>query len=291
MTPQGCAGYNTAVRAAYPDDPPAFTAVNPEADARVVLTCDHAGRAVPRAWGDLGVAAAEFDRHIAWDIGAADVTRELARLFTAPAVLATYSRLFIDPNRPPGGEGSIPRRSDGAAVPANTAVDEAEARLRAQIAFWPYHRAVERAIARAEVHHGVVALVSVHSFTPRMNGVDRPWQVGVLWHDDDRIAAPLIAALRAEPGLVVGDNEPYTATSPAGYALDAYGLGPGRPHVMLEIRQDLIADAAGAAQWAARLHRTLAPILADAGLYRLRRRLVSAAAAPLILNPRPARLP
>jgi predicted N-formylglutamate amidohydrolase len=281
VTGEARAGYNVQMRALSPDDPPAFSTVNADRDSRVVLTCDHAGRAVPRAWGDLGVPAAEFDRHIAWDIGAGDVTRHLARLLDAPAVLATYSRLFIDPNRPPGSDGSIVAASDGTPVPANVAIDEAERQLRARISFWPYHRAIERLITRNEAFQGVVALVSVHSFTPRMRGFDRPWHVGVLWDGDDRIAGPLIAALGRDAGLLVGDNEPYTATSPAGYALDAYGLGPGRPHVMVEIRQDLIATEAGVAEWAGRLHRALGPILADPALYRLRRPLVRTGDPPL----------
>ncbi len=253
-----------------PDDPPAWRAIHDHGRAPALLLCDHASNRVPSALGTLGLAPGQLDRHIAWDIGAAAVTERLAALLDAPALLSGYSRLVLDCNRHPGRAGSLPAVSDGIAIPGNVGLSDAEVAARIAALFHPYQAAIGARIARfaaAGTHPG---LVSIHSFTPAMNGFQRPWHVGVLWDQDPRIALPLLDALSRQPGLVVGDNEPYSARDPHGYTMDAHGTRAGLPHILIEIRQDLIGCDAGAAEWADRLAQALKPILADPKLYRLR---------------------
>jgi predicted N-formylglutamate amidohydrolase len=249
-------------------DPPPVSVINPAGSAGVLLLCDHAARLVPRALSDLGLEHADLDRHIGWDIGAAAVTRLLAERLDATAIMTVYSRLVIDCNRTPGDPTSIPSFSDGILVPGNQELDGAAKAARAASLFQPYHRMIE---ARLEAFHaaGVTpALISIHSFTPVMNGVARPWQVGVLWDRDPRIPLPLIANFAAIPGVKVGDNEPYSARDPAGFTLRQHAQPRGLPHVLIELRQDEIAQAAGQALWAERIVAALAPILADPQLRR-----------------------
>ncbi|HTZ77165.1 MAG TPA: N-formylglutamate amidohydrolase [Stellaceae bacterium] len=248
-------------------DPPAVEIVRPEGKAPVLVTCDHASRAVPRALGRLGLGERELALHIGWDIGAGAVTRDLARLLDAPAILTGYSRLVIDCNRDLEDPTSIPAVSDGVAVPGNREVSAAERARRVETLFRPYHRAIERAIDGFIARGVHPAVLSIHSFTPSMNGIDRPWHVGVLWNKDPRIPVPLMAALRREHGLVVGDNEPYSAREPAGYTVRTHAENRGLPHMAVEIRQDLIASPAGTREWGERLARALTPILEDPGLY------------------------
>ncbi len=236
--------------------------------ARCLVVCDHAGRRIPERLRNLGLPEHELCRHIGWDIGAADVTRRLALLLDAPAVLCHSSRLVIDPNREPGGLGSIPDISDGTFVPGNQDLDSAETRRRLADCFLPYHRAVSRAIARLRRHSGIPAIISVHSFTPIMQRGWRPWEVAVLWDEDDRLAAPVLAGLRRDPDLQVGDNEPYSGAYPVGYTIPFHAQRPGLPHVTFELRQDLIDTEPRAAAWGERLALILRPLLRDPGLYR-----------------------
>ena len=240
--------------------------------ARCLLLCDHAGRKVPARLDGLGLPEHELRRHIGWDIGAADVTRALALLLDAPAVLCHSSRLVIDPNRRPGQPDSIPEVSDGTEVPANRQVDAAEARRRLREGFVPYHRAVARQIGRLRRRLGIAAILSIHSFTPILQRGWRPWEIAVLWDEDDRLAAPVLAALRRDRSLRVGDNEPYSGRYPVGYTIPFHARRPGLPHVTFELRQDLIDTQARAAAWADRLADALRAPLADPGLYRLWKR-------------------
>jgi len=249
-----------------PGDPPPVDVVNERGQAHLLLTCDHAGLAVPRALGDLGLDAEKRARHIGWDIGAAAVTRRLASALDAPAVLSAYSRLVIDCNRRPGQPGSIAAESDGVVVPANQKVDEATAERRRIEIFEPYHQAIERIILDRLGALRPLAILSVHSFTPEMNNFTRPWHVGILWDEDPRLAVPLMRALSADPALVVGDNEPYSARGRRGYGLHIHAADRGLAGALIEIRQDLIADEAGQAAWAARLAAILPGLLARAGL-------------------------
>ena len=224
----------------------------------LIILCDHAGNRLPAEYGDLGLPAAEFSRHIAYDPGAAAVAQALARQLGAPAALANFSRLLIDANRGTDDPTLIMRLSDGTIVPANADVDGRERERRIGRFHAPYHAAIDHAIERAIAAGRAPALVSIHSFTPVWRGKVRPWHAGILWDADPRLAAPLVAALRADSALVIGDNEPYSGAL-ANDTLHRHGTGRGLAHALIEIRQDLIGDQAGAGAWAERL----AAILAD----------------------------
>lgn len=245
-----------------------FERIDGPASAGLLLICDHASNALPPGYGSLGLGAAAFQRHIAWDIGAAGVTRKLAARLGAPAVLSTFSRLLIDPNRGADDPTLVMRISDGAIIPGNARIDEAEIENRRARYWRPYRDAVAAEI-EAMLASGIVpAIVSLHSFTPVWKGVPRPWHVSLLWDVDQRLARPLIDALGAERDLVVGDNEPYDGALQGDTMYDL-GTMRGLPHVLVEIRQDLIADEAGQTEWAARLAQELAPILAEPDLHRI----------------------
>lgn len=254
-----------------PDEPPPFEVLNPEGRAPVLLICDHASRAVPRSLDQLGLDGALLTRHIGWDIGAAEVTRELARRFDAPAVLAGYSRLVIDCNRRLADPSSIPEVSDGVEVPGNRNLAPAQREARASALYRPYHGAIAARLSAFSARGVTPALLSIHSFTPVMAGFARPWHVGVLWDKDPRIAVPVMRNLAADPSRIIGDNEPYSAREPVGYSVLTHAGIAGLPHVAFEIRQDLIGTTPGAATWATILFEALEPILANPDLFRLRR--------------------
>ena len=236
--------------------------IRPDTRARVIFLCDHASNHIPPEYQGLGLDPAVLGLHVAWDIGAAEVTRRLAGAFNAPAVLTTVSRLVLDVNRFLDDPASMPGRSDGIEVPGNRGADVAEHQTRAARIFHPYHTAVDRritALVAAGLHP---AVVSVHSCTDRMDGQHRPWHVGVLHARNDRLAMPLLRHLRSTPGLVVGDNQPYSLKTMRGYTTDIHAERRGLPYVALEIRQDLIAGADGQAEWSARFARILRPLLA-----------------------------
>jgi predicted N-formylglutamate amidohydrolase len=251
-------GHGDAPALLGPDDPPPFEVANPRATTPILVVCDHAGRAIPKALGDLGLPAAELERHIAYDVGAEAAARALAEKFQATLLATGYSRLVIDCNRALDDPTSIPQESDGTDIPGNRGLAPADRAARAAAIHAPYHAAIAGHISRL----GRPALLSVHSFTPEIQGFRRPWQLGLLWNRDDRIVEPLLASLGREPGLVVGDNEPYTGRDGHGFTTHAHAEPLGLPHILLEIRQDLVADAAGAERWAGLLHAHLAPILA-----------------------------
>ncbi|SES64700.1 N-formylglutamate amidohydrolase [Oceanicella actignis] len=248
---------------------PAFEIANPDGRPDVLLLCDHASNRVPPevCGGDLGLPPEDMARHIAYDVGARGVTLELARLLDAPAVLSTFSRLVIDPNRGEDDPTLIMKLYDGSVIPGNRHVDGTETARRLSDWHRPYHDAIRARIARAEAVGARPALISIHSFTPQLRGrAPRPWHVGVLWDRDSRLAAPLLELLRAEPDLCVGDNEPYSGQL-QGDCMWTHGTRRGLPHALIEIRNDLIADPEGERAWA----RRLAPIL---------RRALDRAAAP-----------
>jgi predicted N-formylglutamate amidohydrolase len=252
-----------------PDDPPPFEEIS--GAAPVVLVCDHASNIVPRALSTLGLPRERLEEHIGWDIGAAAVTRLLAPMLDAAAVLCGYSRLVMDCNRDPTDPSSIPEKSDGVAIPGNRGLSPEARTARREDIFAPYHAAIEARLDRIRETGHMPAVISIHSFTPVMKGFARPWHVGILWDDDPRLAVPLMRALGEEPGLVVGDNQPYSARDPVGYTVEHHAQIKGLAHVAIELRQDLIAADAGAREWAERLARSLSPILARPEIYRTER--------------------
>ncbi len=226
-----------------------FEIVNAEAAAEIVIICDHASCLVPADLGDLGLDGTSLRGHIGWDIGAADVARGLAERLDATAVLAGFSRLVIDPNRAPGHAHSIRAESDGVPVPGNRDIGRAEAERRARAWYHPYHQEIERQLRRVE-GRAAPLLISVHSFTPVMNDVARPWHAALLHGDDARSVAPLLAAFKAlYPDLAVGDNEPYTGYPDQSFTVPHHAERRGRANITFEIRQDLIEDPRGAERW------------------------------------------
>lgn len=247
------------------DEPAPFEVYNETGAAPVLLVCDHASRFIPRSLASLGLSEAELCRHIAWDIGIADVTKRLARRLDAPAVLSHFSRLVVDPNRADGDATLIPAVSDGVPVPGNSDVTAAVRAARIGAFHAPYHAAVERALTAVMGRHEAPALVSLHSFTPVMDGFERPWQIGILWDHDGRLPEPFMEALRGR-GIAVGDNQPYSGRDVQGYTLRRHAEAHGLPNVLIEVRQDLIDTHHGAAEWTAILGDALVPVLAGLGL-------------------------
>lgn len=228
----------------------------------IVLVCDHARSALPAVYGSLGLPASEYERHIAYDIGVEAVVNGLSARLGIPAVLSCFSRLLIDPNRDMNDPTLIMQLSDGAVVPGNRDIDDAERNFRLTHFYRPYHRAIEAEIDAAIAAGFPPVLISVHSFTPAWKGVARPWHAGLLWEDDRRCSDLFIQALSADPNLVVGDNEPY-AGGLAGDTMNTHSVKRDLPHTLLEIRQDLISDDKGVSQWIERLASAIDRMIAD----------------------------
>lgn len=233
-----------------------------EGDLRtgILILCDHAENTIPEPYANLGLRSEDLNRHIAYDLGAAPVAERLAELLSAPALLSRFSRLLIDPNRGLDDPTLIMQISDGLVVPGNAALDEAAIAARVARYYTPYHQAIERAIDAGIAAGKPPVVVSVHSFTQAWKGVPRPWSVGVLWDKDPRLALPLLEGLRTIPGIVVGDNAPYTGQL-KGDTLYRHGTRRGLAHALIEVRQDLILGPEGQAEWARRLAEVLRKVV------------------------------
>jgi predicted N-formylglutamate amidohydrolase len=249
------------------DEPGPFSVHNGNGAASAVVVCDHGSNAVPASLHGLGLTERELHLHIAWDIGARNVACMLADALDAPAVLANYSRLVIDCNRRLGHPDSIAKMSDHVEIPGNRDVDAAEAARRADAIFWPYHRKIGSGLAGFAMRGVKPAIISIHSFTAVLAGQRRPWQIGVLWDQDDRMAAPMVDALRRDTSLVVGENEPYSGRARYGYSVEVHATECGLPNVLVELREDTVADEDCQRRMAALLTDCLRPILADPALY------------------------
>ena len=254
-----------------PGDPPPVTLVNEAGASPVVLLCDHASNAIPAALGTLGLDEAARSRHIAWDIGAAEVTRRLAEMLDAPALLSGYSRLVIDCNRAPDDPTSSRQISDGVIVPGNRGLAKAARGARASACYWPYHRKVTEVIERAAARDIMPVIVSVHSCTPVMKDFERPWHIGVLSNTDRRMTDLVIAELARDSALCIGDNQPYSGLDPHGYTIETHALPDGRPNALLEIRQDLIDTQRGIGHWAELVGAVLRKVLQHPAMIEARR--------------------
>lgn len=251
-----------------PHEPPAWSITAPDAPAPVLLVCDHASNRIPARLGDLGLPPEAMGLHIAWDLGAAGVTRALSERLGAAAVYCGYSRLVVDCNRSPDHETLIAAWADGYEVSGNRDLDDAARSARLEGIHRPYHAAIEDALSGLIRRGPPPALISVHSFTPSLDGRSRPWHVGVLWDQDPRMPVPLMDALTRRGDVVVGDNQPYSGGLHWDFTVDHHAVDRGLPHVILEVRQDLITEPEGQRRWADILADALEPILADQGLYR-----------------------
>lgn len=236
-----------------PGEPPAFFVINGQSLSPFLVVCDHASPLVPRFLGDLGLPPEERARHIAWDIGARDVASIVAEELDATCLLAGYSRLVIDLNRAPDHPGSILEESDRTVIPGNKALSLEARQARVAALYDPYHAEIDAQMQRRQARRQAPVLVSIHSFTPRMDGKDRPWHIGILWNDEGRLALPLMKALsRQDPSLVIGDNEPYSARQGPQYnnTVERHALRQGFASIMIEFRQDTVDTPSGAAAMA-----------------------------------------
>jgi predicted N-formylglutamate amidohydrolase len=243
-----------------PADVPPVGEYNAGGRSPFLLTCDHYGRLIPQALGDLGLPESELMRHIGWDIGIAGVAGMLAQHLDAHLIVQRYSRLVIDCNRPPHVASSIPLISEATTIPGNEGITHAAAALRRAEIFDPYHRRIDEIIDARRHSNRPTILVSLHSFTPVYAGIARPWHIGTLYQRDKVLPPLLLQALRAEPDLVVGDNEPYAVSDQTDYTIPVHAEARGLINTGIEIRQDLISAQAGEKAWADRLARIFAEI-------------------------------
>lgn len=238
-------------------EPEPVTIYNPGGTSPLVLVADHAGNRLPRALGTFGLPASELERHIAWDIGIAGVSHSLADALDAVLIRQNYSRLVIDCNRPPESPASMPELSELTAIPGNTALSAAAKAARERDIFRPYHRAIEHELDRRQQAGRPAALIALHSFTPVFKGVARAMHAAVLYHRDPRLPRQLLSLLREQRDLIVGDNEPYFVSDTTDFTIPVHGERRSLLHVLMEIRQDLIAGKAGQQKWAALLAQFL----------------------------------
>ena len=236
-----------------PDWPPAVEILNAAGRSALILICEHASNHIPSQYARLGLDDEDLARHIAWDIGAADVTRALSKRLDATAFLSGYSRLLIDLNRPLHVADSIPQRSEATEIPGNCSLAVAERERRARLMFHPFHDSLRAHIDRRAADGRRNVLIAIHSFTPVYLGQSRAWHAGVLFDKAEALGQALIAHLRRDPSLNVDANVPYSVGAEEDYALVVHGDLLGNPAALIEIRNDLIADAAGVAEWTDRL--------------------------------------
>lgn len=252
-----------------PDDPPPYVVLHEQGAAEALLVCDHASRAFPRAMERLGLPELATWQHVAWDIGAAELTRGLANALDAPAVLAGYSRLVADCNRDPDHAEVFRGESDGWVVPGNQSLTDAARRARCGAFFAPYHARIAASLEELRGRGVIPLFVSIHTFTPVLSGRQRPWHVGVLWDADEENARRLMSGLAQVDGLVVGDNQPYSGRHPADYTINHHARRAGLPHLCIEVRQDQVDSPAGVERWVRLLAVLIGDMLGEPAAHRL----------------------
>ena len=222
-----------------PDEPTPFAILNPDAIVPVLLVCDHASNRFPRSLGTMGLDYLDRVSHVALDIGASAVAEALADNLGATTVLCQYSRLIVDCNRNLIDESAFLNYGDGVEIPGNHSLQNHEKERRASEIYWPYHNAIKDQIVRLKKYGIDPVVISIHSFTPVINGEDRKWEIGVLW-DKDSVTAEIFLTRLVEAGYLVGDNEPYSGKDPEDFTIDYHAESTGLPHVGIEISQNLI---------------------------------------------------
>lgn len=236
--------------------PPPVRVVNEQGTSPYVLICEHASRFIPQSFAGLGLGEADLKRHIAWDIGAENVARFLSQHLDATLVLAGYSRLLIDLNRPTGSSSSIPEISETTIIPGNAGLTAAQRDERVRDYFIPFQQEVENLLDRRLRVGRPAIIAAIHSFTPVYRSVERSWHAGILYRRSQRFGAALVDALGGA-GAKIAHNEPYQIEDDSDYTIPTHGERRGLEAVLIEIRQDLIADDESAAGWANRLSAAL----------------------------------
>ncbi len=239
------------------DEPPPVFETGLQGRSNFVIVVDHAGRRIPRRLNDLGLPASELQRHIAWDIGALGVARQVAAALDAPLVAQNYSRLVIDCNRDPKVATSIPRLSESVEIPGNVNLSDADMAVRRAEIFDPYHERIRALLDERAAAGRPTILVAQHSMTDIYHGVRREMHAAVLYNRDRRFAGLVLDGLRREAGLTIADNQPYFVSDETDFTIPRHGEARGLPHVEIEIRRDLVGDDAGQAEWARRITRAL----------------------------------
>ncbi|WP_157928915.1 N-formylglutamate amidohydrolase [Pararhizobium haloflavum] len=228
-----------------------------EAQSDFFLICEHAGRMIPGALGDMGLGEDDRRRHIAWDIGARQLAVALSQRLGCPLYMQRYSRLVCDCNRRPDVPSFTPERSEDTIVPANVDLTAAQRQKRADEIFWPFHNAVSQALGRRKSAGRKTNLVTIHTFTPVFQGRTRPWEIGVLFNRDRRFAPAIAEWLKANSDHIIGINEPYAVSDESDYAIPVHGENNGLPCVEFEIRNDLLSSDGSVAYWSELLERAL----------------------------------
>jgi len=260
-------GINSNYPLIGPGDEPPFVSYNDNGKAPVLLVADHASPFFPAGLKQLGLDDSVLEQHVAWDIGSDMLARFLADELDAQLVLAGFSRLIVDPNRKLNSPTAFPELSDGIAIPGNIGLDETQKALRVQSFFKPYHDAITDKLNAFKERGIVPAMISIHTCTPVLDRIVRPWHIGILWDTDPRLPKPFIDYFNQVGEICIGDNKPYSGRHPNDFTIDHHAEPAGLPHMGIEVRQDLVSDAEGARKWAGILATGLEDILADESLY------------------------